>query len=116
MSRGAGRVMREVRSILTVEPTPIVVLARRVYGVQEPSRAQVESVRRASKRLVQLGHAHVRRRTVWWATGEVWPSGEPRFEWLRSTLNVRTAKTEEGLEQERAAREAAAERWKRLGR
>ena len=49
--------MREVQGRLTSTPIPIVVLAREVYAVSEPTRAQIESVRRAVKRLVELGQA-----------------------------------------------------------
>lgn len=61
MSRGAGRVMRELEQRLTGWPTPIVVLARDIYAVDEPTRAQIESVRRAAKRLASLDLARTPR-------------------------------------------------------
>ena len=76
MSRGAGRVMRQVQQRLTTTPTPVMILARAVYGVPEPTRAQVESVRRAVKRLEELGQASSRRDSVYWPPGVRWPDGE----------------------------------------
>lgn len=64
MSRGAGRVMRELEHRLSGWPTPLVVLARDIYAVDEPTRAQIESVRRAAKRLRDLGRARTPRGCV----------------------------------------------------
>lgn len=45
--------MREVERRLSTEPTPVVQIARQMYG--EPTRAQREGVRRAVRALVARG-------------------------------------------------------------
>ncbi len=61
MSKGPGRTMRAVEALLTGTPQAIAEIARHVYGVSgsELTRAQVESVRRACKRLSAIGRAHL---------------------------------------------------------
>jgi hypothetical protein len=110
MSRGAGRVMREAQQRLTSTPTPVVILARDIYAVQEPTRSQVESVRRAVRRLVELGRAEAWRGTVYWPPGARWPDCEE----MRATLNVRTALTAEEREQMRRRSLEVAEELRRL--
>ncbi len=56
--------MRRVEANLTDEPQTMFALASVVYGAVEPTRAQVESVRRATRRLVALGRAQTRRLPV----------------------------------------------------
>jgi hypothetical protein len=59
MSRGPGTVMTRLEALLTDEPQTVWWLAIDVYGGADPSRAQVESVRRAAKRLAAIGRAEV---------------------------------------------------------
>jgi hypothetical protein len=64
MSQGAGWVMREVEARLTGMPQPIPMVAREVFATETPTRAQIESVRQASRRLRELGVARTARGTV----------------------------------------------------
>jgi hypothetical protein len=82
MSRGDGRVMRLVAERLTEVPTPIIVLARDVYGVEQTTRAQVEAIRRAVKRLAQQERAYAFRASIR----------------TRSTLNVRMPRSQAEVE------------------
>jgi hypothetical protein len=106
--------MREVEQLLTEQPKPIVVLAREVYAVEQPTRAQVEAIRRAAKRLVAQDRAHTDRQSLWWRTDEKWPNGQPKFSGTRSTLNVRVPLTEAEFEANRRMAEALLERIKAL--
>lgn len=92
MSRGAGRVMREVEQRLTEHPIPIVVLAREIYAVDEPARAHIEAVRRACRRLIELGRAErpiKQERFIAWDSG-VDRSALPRHRssWVRAPLSA----------------------------
>ena len=51
--------MRRVEAELTDDPLPMAELAQRVYMHEDPSRAEVESVRRAAKRLAEQGRLEV---------------------------------------------------------
>jgi hypothetical protein len=54
--------MRRIEAVLTDENQPLRDLAREVYDVPagyEATRAEVEAVRRAVKRLAQMGRAEV---------------------------------------------------------
>ena len=64
MSRGDGSVMRAVVERLTDTPTPIEELACDVFGVQRATRAQVETVRRAVKRLIEQERADAFRHSL----------------------------------------------------
>ena len=110
MSRGAGRVMRQVQQRLTTTPTPVMILARDVYGVPEPTRAQVESVRRAVKRLEELGQVSSWRDSVYWPPGVRWPDGEH----FQAMLCVRTAFSAEEIEERRRQARAAMEGFRAL--
>ena len=64
MSRGAGHVMVAIRDHLLADDGAhwwsYPALASVVYSVDEPSRAQIGSVARASRRLRELGVIEVR--------------------------------------------------------
>src|SRR5687768_4302625 len=65
MSRGNGTVMRRVLGQLTAEPIRVDHLADVVHDVPDdrsPNRAEVESVRRAVKRLHGQGLVHLQYR------------------------------------------------------
>src|SRR5215204_2976316 len=63
MSRGPGRIMIAVEQRLTAEPQPVADLAATVFRVDRNrlTRAQIESVRQACKRLAKRDRAHVTR-------------------------------------------------------
>jgi len=105
-------VMREVQGRLTSTPIPIVALAREVYAVPEPTRAQIESVRRAVRRLVQLGRAARSRGTRYVPTGERNEFGDPVFE--RYCSWVRTAYSAEEISEARRMARALMEGLARL--
>lgn len=58
MSRGPGRVMRALEARLTPERQPVDALAAAIFDTGTPTRAQVESVRRAARLLREQGRAH----------------------------------------------------------
>jgi hypothetical protein len=60
MSRGPGTVMTRLEALLTDEPQTVWWLASAVFEDDDPSRAQVESVRRAAKRLAAMGRAELK--------------------------------------------------------
>lgn len=61
MSRGAGSVMQALEPLLTDRGLPLPVLAACIFDTEQPTKAQVESVRRAARRLHEMGRAHVMR-------------------------------------------------------
>lgn len=97
--------MRAIEALLTDEPQTIHDLACQVYGVaawDDLTRAQLKTVRRASKRLEALGRAYLKtrqadsvssvaRRTVLPAWG---PGSRPRY------LTARTPRTAEERERD----------------
>lgn len=87
MSRGAGWTMIAVEAHLSPERRTIHDLAARVYGVHSVTRAQVEAVRRACKRLAQLDRAELQRRQAYelgrWGRGS-----NQRFLTARSPLTA----------------------------
>jgi hypothetical protein len=86
--------MREVEPRLTEQAIPIVVLAREVYAVEEPTRAHIEAVRRACGRLVELGRAErpikQERVLAWDALSKVDRRVLPRHQcaWVRAPLSA----------------------------
>jgi hypothetical protein len=112
MSRGDGRVMRAVERRLTANWTPVVVLAREVYDVEQPTRAQVEAVRRAVRRLVEQERAMRERSRHSEPTGELNEWGGPVFEDYHSS--ARTPWTAEEREANRRMAESHHERIKAL--
>lgn len=57
--------MREVEQRLSAQPTPVAMLAQAIYG-GEPTRAQLEGVRRAVRGLVVRGDAvRLTNREIW---------------------------------------------------
>lgn len=59
MSRGPGKVERALVGVLSDEWRTMRDLAARVTGAEPPSRAAVESVRRASRRLADRGQVEL---------------------------------------------------------
>lgn len=104
--------MRAVEPLLTGEPRAIHDLACKVYEVDDwdgLTRAQVEAVRRACKRLAELGRAEVQRRPAYSVrppgAGRAWGAGSsPRF------LTARTPPTAAELAERQAVSEALAAR------
>ena len=104
MSRGPGHVMRELEQRLTERPMALARLARSIYGTQQPTPAQMESIRRAAARLVELGRAERQHVSRWVTTAELDGQGFPikrrHDSWLR------TPRTPEEIERDRAEAEA----------
>ena len=105
MSRGAGRVMRELEQRLTPRWTPVAILAREIYETDEPTRAQMVAALRASRRLQALGRATFSRGHVNWLTGGVTEEGYRVCEDYWSA--VRTPITADDIEQAKAQTRAA---------
>jgi predicted secreted protein len=93
--------MRRLEVALTPQPQTVRQLAAAVYGVVEPTRSQVETVRRAVVRLGEMGHAEVAHRPV-----RTTCDGRAQPVWRRS-LTARTPMTDEERRQERRTMEAA---------
>jgi len=85
--------MRRLETALTAERQRMPELARNVYGLDagaEPTRAQIESVRRAAKRLADQGRAEVAMRYWENRVGDI---GSGRYV-ERGYLTARTPLTE----------------------
>jgi len=95
--------MNAVQALLTDEPAAIHDLACRVYGVEgwdDLTRAQVETIRRACKRLAQLGRAELQMRPA----RQVRPVGMGKAQGRGSSprfLSARTPRTAEDRERDR---------------
>jgi hypothetical protein len=85
MSRGPGRVMQVAEDRLTAEWRPLAALAADVFDTDPPTPSQVESVRRAVRRLVQLGRATTYKDVQ---INPDW-SGEYRSQSWKTTTSVR---------------------------
>jgi hypothetical protein len=95
--------MRRIEGALSTQRQTVRALASRVYGVDEPTRSQVETVRRAVVRLGEMRRAEVAHRpvrTTWTRDGRTQPI------W-RNFLAARTPTTAEERTQERRTAEAA---------
>lgn len=81
MSRGPGRVMVELEQRLTSKWTPVAVMASDIYGTDPPTRAQIQAVSRAGRRLQALGRARVSRGWHSWA-------GRRYSSWVRTPITA----------------------------
>ncbi len=113
--------MQAVAALLTDEPQAIHGLACQVYGVdqwEDLTRAQVEAVRRACKRLAELDRAELTRLS----TSRVRPNHDPcggrgRYPSYLTARTPRSAEEREAAEQRRlAAARAMHERLARRAR
>lgn len=96
--------MRELEERLTDRPRALAILARAIYKTQQPTPAQMESIRRAAARLTELGRAERLRSSRWVATAELDGQGFPIRR--RHDSWVRTPRTPEEIERDRAQAEA----------
>jgi hypothetical protein len=118
MSKGPGRTMKAVEALITDQPQAIHDLACQLHGVSgwdDLTRAQVESVRRACKRLAALGRAELEKRSSHHVrpagTGKQGGTGSnPRY------LAVRTPRTDHERDADRQRVVAAVEHVSALGR
>lgn len=96
--------MRELEERLVDRPRALAVLARAIYKTEQPTPAQMESIRRAAARLTELGRAERQRASRWVTTAALDAEGFPIRR--RHDSWVRTPRTPEEIERDRAQAEA----------
>jgi hypothetical protein len=118
MSRGPGRVMLAVEDRLTTKWRTLPALAADVFDSDPPTPSQVESVRRAVRRLKQQGKAQAVRDSH--SNDENWskerPPGIRQVALWTTSVEVRRPLTpEEAVEEKRRALAALKKMAKALG-
>jgi hypothetical protein len=97
MSKGPGKAMNALEGALMTKSQTLEELAQTVNGINDPTRSQIESLRRAALSLEQLGRADVRREVR--RTSGVW----------RKVLTVSTPLSDEERDQQREQERRQAE-------